>query len=104
MTPVWVHYGEVRQACILAGCLVLASCESPLQPGTRPAPGAWGGAGIRLEVTAAGATIEYDCAHGSIDEPIVADGAGRFSAKGTHVREHGGPIRIDDVEDRHPAR
>ena len=67
-------------------------------------PGSWGGAGIALEVTAAGATIEYDCAHGTIDEPIVTDRDGRFSAKGAHVREHGGPIRVDEIADRHPAR
>jgi hypothetical protein len=83
---------------------VLISCEGPLQPGISPEPGSWGGAGIALEITAAGATIEYDCAHGTIDRPIVTDGNGRFSAEGTHVREHGGPIRIDDVPDRHPAR
>jgi len=99
-----VHYGDVRRACILAGCLVLVSCGSPLQPDTRPAPGAWGGAGIRLDVTAVGATIEYDCAHGTIDQPIILDRSGGFSVMGTHVREHGGPIRIDEAPDRHPAR
>jgi hypothetical protein len=64
----------------------------------------WGGTSIRLDVTSQGATIEYDCAHGSIDEPLVADRDGRFIVSGTHVREHGGPIRQDEPPDRHPAR
>jgi hypothetical protein len=68
------------------------------------AAGVWGGTGIRLDVTERGAAIEYDCAHGTIDEPLVVDRAGRISAQGTHVREHGGPIREDEPADRHPAR
>ena len=24
--------------------------------------------------------------------------------RGTHVREHGGPVRVDETPDRHPAR
>lgn len=64
----------------------------------------WGGIGVRLDVTPVGASIEYDCAHGTIDEPIVADRDGRFTAAGTHVREHGGPIGVDEPPDRHPAR
>ena len=66
--------------------------------------GVWGGVGIRLDLTAQGAAIEYDCAHGTIDQPVVADRNGRFSATGVHVREHGGPIRADEPSDRHPAR
>ena len=66
--------------------------------------GMWGGAGIRLDVSADGAIIEYDCAHGTIDQPIVGDRNGRFTVTGTHVREHGGPIRVDEPPDRHPAR
>jgi hypothetical protein len=45
-------------------------------------------------LTEGGATIEYDCAHGKIDEPLIADSEGRFDAKGTHVRESPGPIRV----------
>lgn len=66
--------------------------------------GLWGGDHIRLDVTETGATIDYDCAHGTIDRKIVPDAAGRFDAVGTHVREHGGPIRKDEEEDAHPAK
>jgi hypothetical protein len=55
--------------------------------------GSWGGEGISLEVTEAGARIEYDCAHGTVDRRIVPDARGRFDLPGTHVEEHGGPVR-----------
>ena len=66
--------------------------------------GTWGGEHIRMEVTAEGAQIEYDCAHGTIDQKFVLDAQGRFDLTGTHVREHGGPVRRDEQENRHPAR
>jgi hypothetical protein len=91
-------------AAIAGAIAVVIACRHPIAGGDRVATGAWGGTSIRLEVTAQGATIEYDCAHGTIDEPLVTDRDGRFTASGTHVREHGGPIRQDEQPDRHPAR
>src|SRR6201995_2791035 len=66
--------------------------------------GTWGGEHIGLEVTEQGGQVEYDCAHGSIDQKVVADAHGRFDLRGTHVREHGGPVRKDETADSHPAR
>ena len=85
-------------------CAALTACGTPAEPDVLVASGSWGGVSIRLDVTASGATVDYDCAHGTIDQPLVADRDGRFSATGTHVREHGGPIRLDDPPDRHPAQ
>ena len=65
--------------------------------------GDWGGEHIGLVVTTIGATLEYDCATGTIDNPIVATD-GLFSVSGTHTRGHGGPIRQDEIPDKHPAR
>jgi hypothetical protein len=66
--------------------------------------GTWGGEHISLEVTDGGGTVEYDCAHGTIDRKIVLDARGRFHVSGTHVREHGGPVRRDEQPDSHPAQ
>lgn len=55
--------------------------------------GVWGGDHISMEVSDGGAEINYDCAHGNITERIVVDRDGQFTAKGTHSREHPGPIR-----------
>jgi len=65
--------------------------------------GLWGGEHIGMVVSDSSATIEYDCAHGTIDESIITDDNGKFEVKGVHVFEHGGAIRIDEVPDEHPA-
>lgn len=69
----------------------------------RVATGLWGGDHVRLEVTDAGARIEFDCAHGTLDAPLVLQD-GRFDVPGTFVRERGGPIRDDDVQKGQPVR
>lgn len=56
-------------------------------------PGMWGGEHLRFEVTQSGATMEFDCAHGTVDGKINVDRAGRFSVWGTFYPEHGGPTR-----------
>lgn len=66
--------------------------------------GTWGGEHISLEVTDQGGRVEYDCAHGTVDQRIVPDARGCFDVRGTHVREHGGPVRRGETEDSHPAR
>lgn len=69
----------------------------------RIATGLWGGPHISINVGAKSATIEYDCANGVIDGPLVVDSKGRFNWRGTHTLERGGPVRSDDVPVRHPA-
>jgi hypothetical protein len=55
--------------------------------------GTWGGDGIRMDVTKRGAKIEFDCAYGAIDEPLMTGSDGRFRFKGVLVMERGGPVR-----------
>lgn len=66
--------------------------------------GGWGGNHIGLTATADSSQIEYDCAAGSIQGPIVLDSGGRFTALGSHTIGHGGPVRMDEVPDVHAAR
>ena len=54
----------------------------------------WGGAHIRLVLNDNGGEIEYDCARGTLSEPLIVDSLGRFSVKGIHIREAPGPIRV----------
>lgn len=56
--------------------------------------GQWGGEHVRMQVTDAGAEIEYDCAHGTIDQSIRLDRDGRFDVRGKHVFESGGPAQV----------
>jgi hypothetical protein len=66
--------------------------------------GNWGGTHIRVTVGESSATIEYDCAHGQINGPLVTDRHGRFDLKGTHAPEHGGPVRDNEQSAGQPAR
>ena len=66
--------------------------------------GLWGGEHISMEVTGQGATIEYDCAHATIDKRIVPDRRGRFDVSGMQVPEHGGPLRQNEQPTGYPVR
>lgn len=72
--------------------------------GNAVAAGEWGGQHVGLTVTASGARIEFDCAHGSIGAKMSLDAEGRFNVMGTFVKERGGPVRIDEKPDSSPAR
>lgn len=65
--------------------------------------GLWGGQHISMKVGAKSATIEYDCATGVIDGPLVVNDNGHFNLRGTHRAEHGGPIRADETSSGQPA-
>jgi len=69
----------------------------------RIATGVWGGQHIQIKVGANSATIEYDCANGVIDGPLVVDSHGNFKLHGTHRRERGGPVRADEEPKKIPA-
>ncbi len=69
----------------------------------RMTKGTWGGNHVSMEVSGEGAQIEYDCAHGTISEPLKIDSNGKFSAKGLHFRERGGPLREGSDEKGEPV-
>ena len=48
-------------------------------------------------VSSSGALLEYDCASGKIDRPIILDVSGGFDAQGSYVLEHGGARRDGDA-------
>jgi hypothetical protein len=55
----------------------------------------WGGDHVELEVTAEGATLDFDCANGSITKPLQLDAQGNFKIAGTFTRERPGPVMRD---------
>ena len=65
--------------------------------------GTWGGEHALLEIKDTSASIEFDCAHGTLQVPLTLN-RGAFDVAGEYVQEHGGPIRSDETVDRQPAR
>src|SRR5262245_51610543 len=72
--------------------------------GQRVAAGSCGGVHIGLTVGEKDASIEMDCAHGTIDGTIAPDKHGRFEVAGRYVRERPGPIRLGDDTSGQPVR
>lgn len=70
---------------------------------TRIATGVWGGLHINLDVSANSANVEYDCAHGAIEGPLVVDANGKFELRGSFTQERGGPVRADETPESRPA-
>ena len=66
--------------------------------------GLWGGEHISMEVTARRTTVEYDCAHATIDQRIALDRRGRFDVSGRQFQEHGGPVRQNEQSTSYPVR
>jgi hypothetical protein len=58
--------------------------------------GLWSGKHITLEISENGATVDYDCAKGSIGKKISLSKTSSFSIIGEYSEEHGGPVRIDE--------
>ena len=86
--------------------LLLAACAAPgVGPDAVPrtVTGDWGGPHVGLRLHADGGAIEYDCANGTLDAPLVVDATGAFRVAGTHVRGHGGPARQGEVLPVEPA-
>lgn len=83
--------------------LISSSAISRTRKMQRVANGPWGALHIRMNVDPHSATIDYDCAHGTIEGPLTFDSKGRFTWSGTHRREGPGPIREDDANNGSPA-
>jgi len=49
----------------------------------RLAAGVWGGPHVSIDVGSQSARVEYDCAHGAIEGPLVIDEEGKFTWRGT---------------------
>ncbi|HEV7682221.1 MAG TPA: hypothetical protein VGO68_08880 [Pyrinomonadaceae bacterium] len=99
-------FSEKRAKLIALVSLVLliaASGVSRPRKMQRLSTGAWGGPHIRIQVDGASATIDYDCAHGTITGPLTFDSKGRFSWRGTHTLEGPGPIRVEEESKGSPA-
>jgi hypothetical protein len=92
-----------RSLLLLAAVVATSACGSSPAAPTLVRAGLWGGDHIALSVAEMGAHIEFDCAYGDIPSTLMVDARNEFGVSGTFVRQHGGPIRVGDVPDSHPA-
>lgn len=88
----------------LLAVLALAGCVAATPLPSGPLTGEWGAAHAGLVLDASGGRLEYDCAAGTIDEPVDPDTGGRFAADGSHTPGTGGPTRVGETSPSYPAR
>jgi hypothetical protein len=93
-----------KVALILIGGFMWSGSSIASSQQRRILKGQWGGPHLSMSVGESVATVEYDCAHGQIDGPLLVDENGRFDLNGTLWREHGGPSRINEEPESEPAR
>jgi len=85
-----------------AVALLCSACSgTPIGP-SPVETGIWGGDHVTFTVGNSSNHLELDCAHGDIPG-ILSVNHGELAASGTFVREHGGPVRVDEPLDSHPA-
>ena len=90
----------LASACAVA--LLCAACSAtPIEPSPL-ATGVWGGDHVTFTIGNSSNHLEFDCAHGDIPG-VLSLNHGELTASGTFVREHGGPIRVDESLDSHSA-
>ena len=83
--------------------LVASTATSRARRTSRLPAGTWGGVHIMIEVANGAATINYDCANGTITGPLTIDSRGRFNWRGTYTRQGPGPIRLGRMPKSLPA-
>ena len=93
----------MRASVLLLSLVACASSPGSASRLERVPSGDWGGEHVRLTVQPAGGTIEFDCAHGTLDQRLDLDADGRFDVPGTLVGE-GGPVYKDEAQNARPAR
>ena len=81
---------------LIAAAAGLSACASLALSPTNVS-GQWGGPRIGLVLEGGLGTIEYDCASGTIDTPVIPTPDGNFAATGTHRPGQGGPIRVGQI-------
>lgn len=90
---------------LIIACLGLSSAgqvtashpvqSGPAAPTKAVLNGVWGGEHIRMEVNDSGAQIEFDCARGSISQPLLVDDKGRFKVQGIYIHQSPAPVAAD---------
>jgi hypothetical protein len=80
----------------MAATAGLAACASVPQAGV-PVTGEWGGTHVGLKLGETSGVLDYDCAAGTIDGPLLPRDDGTFQAEGRHTPGTGGPERAGEV-------
>ena len=79
---------------LVAGAAALSGCVA-FDQGPLALKGIWGGPHIGLDLEGGLGTVRFDCAAGSIDQPIISGGP--FSVPGSYRPGQTGQVRVGQV-------
>jgi len=65
--------------------------------------GPWGGPHVGIAFQGGLADVQFDCASGTIDVPVLPAKDGTFTAKGTFRAGQPGPVRVGQIYRSQPA-
>lgn len=88
---------------LLAATAGLAACAG-LPPAGVPLTGEWGGTHVGLKLSETSGVLEYDCAAGTIDGPLIPRRDGSFEVEGGHTPGWGGPEREGEIRPTYQTR
>jgi hypothetical protein len=74
--------------------LALTGCTA-FDQGPMALKGTFGGPHIAVDLEGGLGTVQFDCAAGTIDQPIIS--GGQFTAPGTYRPGQGGPVRVGQI-------
>lgn len=83
--------------------VLIAAYGASSQRTTPVAKGDWGATGVSVNVSDAGASIEFDCANATITKQLRVKRDGSFAAYGNFMRSGPGPVRIGDDDKGRPV-
>ena len=85
--------GKVRMTAWIAVALLVGGCDS-VQAGNNHVIGVRGGPHAGLDFAGGLADVQFDCASGTIDDPLYPAADGTFSVKGTYRTGAPGPVKV----------
>jgi len=74
--------------------LALTGCMA-LDQGPMALKGSFGGSHIGLDMEGGLGAVQFDCAAGTIDQPIISGGP--FNVPGTYLPGQAGPVRVGQI-------
>lgn len=84
---------HVIKASLVGVPLLLWAC-APAEVQTNHVIGIWGGPHAGLQLQGGLGDAQFDCASGTIDDPLYPAADGSFSVKGTYRTGAPGPVRV----------
>jgi hypothetical protein len=86
----------VKGLLLIGAALLTASCAT-LDDQPDYLFGLWGGPHVGIVFEGGLANVEFDCASGTIDQPVYPAADGAFTAKGTFRAGTGGPVQVGQI-------